>query len=61
LKKAIQFSLFFLISTLSFAQSEYTIWRKEAIQYIEKNDAKNAIVSLSKIITSFRKSPGTQF
>ena len=57
MKKAIQFSLFFLISTLSFAQSEYTIWRKEAIQYIEKNDAKNAIVSLSKIITSFRKSP----
>lgn len=57
MKKIIHFLLFFQTCFISFSQSDYSTWRTDAFNFIKKNDAYNAIVSLNKIIYSFEKSP----
>lgn len=56
LQKSIHFIFIILSFNFSFSQS-YDEWRNEAYNYINENDAAKAINSLTKIITSYNKSP----
>lgn len=55
--KILHFLFLIQIVFFSFAQNNFATLRAKALNFIEINDAENAIVTLEKIITNYKKTP----
>lgn len=59
MKRTLHLILYLLISLHLHSQSNFNIWRTEALDFIQKNDANSAIISLNKIIKQFKSTPNS--